>query len=215
MRKESWLRRIAPSWLAITIYAIIALAMLLIGSYRNWVGSIIDPDIEASIVNDITSRASQLITLVIDNSGLSATVVSFFFWLVVAAIAYMVAWTVLVAVKDILNEIEISLLFVHPRSFTESKHWSSFLIHYLLKIAALLMLIGYLALAVYVLWPAILAQVSFGLSALTLNSVLLQVLPALLLSILALHVFVLLFQLLFWKRSADYWRQRVGPERNN
>lgn len=206
MRRESWLWRIAPSWYELLIYSVVALVLLLVGSYRNWVSEIIDPQIEANLLNTIGSRASEFTDLVLQNTGLSASVVSFLFWLVVSSIIYTVGLFLLVGIKDFLNEIEVSLLFVHPRSFTESKHWSSFVLHYLLRFAALLLIIGYCAFLLYVLWPTVLTQVSYGLSFFSVNSILLHALPAFLLSIVALHFLVLLVQMLFWRRSVDYWR---------
>lgn len=212
MRRESWLWRIAPSWYELLIYSVAALILLLIGSYRNWVGEIIDPQIEASLLNTISSQAGEFTQLVLENTGLSASVVSFLFWLVISSIIYTVGLFLLVGIKDFLNEIEVSLLFVHPRSFTESKHWLSFVMHYLLRFAALLLIIGYGAFLLYVLWPTVLAQVSYGLSFFSTNSILLHALPAFLLSVIAIHVFVLLVQMLLWRRSVDYWRSLKGKQ---
>lgn len=204
---NSWLYRLVPKPLELLIYSILALAGLLIGSYRNWIDEVVDPVARATIFKDISVRARDFIALIFDGGDWAAPVASFLFWLVVSSFVYIVAWILLVAVKDFLNEIEVSLFFVHPRSYTESKHWSSLVIHYILKVALLLALIGYGALLVFVLWPAVLVQFAHGLALLNLSAVFIHILPSLLLAMVSIHLGVLLVRLLFWKRSVDYWLQ--------
>lgn len=202
---NSWLVRLVPSHFQLLAYLIIAPVLLLVGSYSDWINQVVDSGVREDLLSDLSNRTKDLVATLIDGSGTTAFIASFVFWLVVGSIVYMLAWIVIGFIKDVLSEITVSLVFVHPRSFTESRHWSGFLVHYLLRVAVFLVVIGYSALAVYVLWPAILTQFSYGILAMSVSSILKSSLPALLLLILIMHIFVLLLELLLWRRSVDYW----------
>ena len=203
---RSWYKRLLPSPLLLVIYSMSALTLLAIVTYKNVVNQLVEPHIQTTIQQGISERFRDLIETIFSNSNLMATVVSFIFWLVVAALIYVIFWAITVFIKDILNEIEISLVFVHPRSFSESKHWIGFAVHYLLRVAVLLLLVGYGVVCIYILWPAMAIQFSYAILDLTLLSVFYQILPTFILAVLSLHGFVLLVQLFLWKRSADYWK---------
>jgi flagellar biosynthesis protein FlhB len=203
---RSWYQRLLPTPVQLLAYLLVSLLILTIASYQQIANQLIDAGTQATIRSQAALNFDQLKNATIINSGATATVVSFIFWLAIAGLAYMIAWAGVVFIKDTFNEIEMSLIFVHPRSFSESKHWSGFATYYLLKIAALLLLAGYSLISAYVLWPALVVQFSSVISHISVSSFLLRLVPGLLLAAISLHIFVLVIRLVFWRRSADYWR---------
>jgi len=199
----SRLHNLWPSPLITLAYATAALLVLFIATTGSWLNRFFNPAVSANLFGLIGQRYQELLQLTQGESlgGLGATIATLVFWLCVGAALYMVLWLVFAVIHGLINEIELSLLFVHPRSFKESKHWLAYLSRIGLRIAAAAVTIGYGVLLVNVVWPAVVIQFAYGLLTFTPWSILTHVLGAVATLMVAMHLLFLLMQVVLWKRA--------------
>lgn len=194
------LKKLLPNRLNLLVYLVIALGSLGIATAGNWLDQIFDPALSQNFGSIVSQRWSELSALYRQiGGGLSSTVVTVAFWAAVGSLLYVILWLVYSIIHGIINEIELSLVFVHPRSFKESKHWLAAFSHFLMKLASIGVLIGYGVLLATIIWPAVVVQFAYALLNLTLWSIVVHGLGALLVLMLALHLLHLLTRLVLWR----------------
>lgn len=194
------LKILLPNRLNLLVYLVIALGSLGIATAGNWLDQVLDPALSQNFGTIVSQRWSELSALYRQiGGGLSGTVVTVAFWAAVGSLLYALLWLAYSIIHGIVNEIELSLVFVHPRSFKESKHWLAVLSHFLMKLASIGVLIGYGVLLASVIWPAVVVQFAYALLNLTLWSVVVHGLGAVILLMLAIHLLYLLVRLVLWR----------------
>jgi hypothetical protein len=113
----------------------------------------------------------------------------------------MLLWALYSLVHGLFYEIELSLIFVHPKSFRESQHWSATFGRILLKNASGIVLIGYSVLFIQIVYPALLDQFIFGLLYFTPKSLLVDLFGSVIMMSVGLIIFSFLLQTTFLRRK--------------
>lgn len=200
---QNSIRNLLPSLPLFLFYLLGAAVSLLIATSGSWFDRLLGPAAGMGLVEQIQQRAQDLLELIQNptSSGLSATLTTLAFWLVMGAVIYMLLWLAYAIIHAVLNEIELSLIFIHPRSFKESKHWAAFISRIALRIAAVLVVLGYGVLFVNVIWPAVVIQFGYGLLSPTPQSILTQVLGSVATLVVAVHLLFLLIRVVLWRKA--------------
>lgn len=197
------IRPLIPSVLGLLIYLVSSLSALFVATSRNWADQWLAAGLSENVTDMVSSRFNELWALVrgVPLGGYSATAATLGFWLIVGALVYMLVWLIYAVIHGILNEIELSLIFVHPRSFKESTHWGAFLSRILLRVAAVIVAIGYSALFVNVIWPAVVVQFAYGLLTWTPMALIVHSVGAVLTLVLSLHLLLLLLRVVLLRKT--------------
>lgn len=200
---QNSIRNLLPSLPLFLFYLLVAAVSLLIATSGSWFDQLLGPAADIGLVEQIQQRAQDLLELIQNptSSGLSATLTTLAFWLVMGAVIYMLLWLAYAIMHAVLNEIELSLIFIHPRSFKESKHWVAFVSRIVLRVAAVLVVIGYGVLFVSVVWPAVVVQFGYGVLSPTPLAILTHMLGSVVTLIVAIHFLFLLLRVVIWKKA--------------
>lgn len=197
------MRNLLPSLPLFLLYIFLSAASLLVATAGHWFDPLVEPTAAAGFFEQIQGRFNNLTSLLQDpaSSTLTAALTTMAFWSVVGAALYMLLWLLYAVVHALLNEIKLSLVFVHPRSFKESEHWLAFASRIGLKLAAAVVIIGYVVLFINVIWPAVVIQFGYGLLNLAPLSFLTQVLGAVATLVIAFHLLFLLSRVVTWRKA--------------
>jgi hypothetical protein len=139
---------------------------------------------------------SQLVFLldVVSDIEPAAVITTFLFLSLVGTGLYIFIWLVVGVITDLRNQIQISLLYVHPDTFHQSQHWSNVIGRYAIKFLTFCLAVLFGVLFIEIIVPGSVFYVRTGVDG-SLSILLGQILLAISSLIGAMHIEYLLLKL--------------------
>lgn len=178
-------------------------ALLFFGALGKLGDDYIDENTRAQVVSRLKTYLDNLLQAVDSSGPFFSTLIMLLFWLAVGAVLYMLFWILFSAIKDYFYEVEVSLFFVHPNSFKESKHWLAVIGRGVFKFATTLVIIAYSIFLIKVVYPALVDEFTSGLSLLSLKSIAVETIGSIILMSAGLYILSLFIRLLFPKPAIE------------
>ncbi|MCE7936423.1 hypothetical protein DYH10_01355 [Candidatus Saccharibacteria bacterium CPR2] len=148
-----------PTRLELIIYFFISAFLLVIGASTSVFKGLINPSIiEAQ--SSIFSYQWQQFLNQLESTRNVDVVTTVAFWSAGGAVIYIVIWLITGVIRDLANEVNIALVFNHPRSFHQSDHWVAYGARLGFRAAIVLLSIFYALFFVQFIYPTIVNTLS-------------------------------------------------------
>lgn len=145
-------RLLTPTWLTAIGYFFISIYFLFITRFTSFITIFVGNTEGTTLLSIFRENISNLSTT-LSNFDFSAPIVLAGFWGMVGFIVYIGGVVLHNVFVEAENDLVVGARFVHPRHFDSSNYWVYVLVHVLFRIAATVLLAGYIIAAIQFLAP--------------------------------------------------------------
>lgn len=144
------------------------------------------------IANGFDDILGSFTSIVDGSSGLSAFALALF-WAALGSLVYVIVWVITSISSDTKQEVAIAIRYKHPRSFSQKKYWSYVIAEKIYYISLIMVLVFYGVFWVNVIMSWVVSRYT---NVLTTNFNVLELVFALIVSVVTIHIWIVIVRLL-------------------